>query len=267
VTPFHDPYGIFRGSRTPPGLYARQKWLGEADTAKWRSDYAETVLALNRGRSPDGLWQKSPLVTIHRLFGLHLTVRKSDPMIDQTLSRLMAAASSISPGPKHRPAMPEDLIGLPFAPGDWAMVVPPAAAFLAAIFGRGSDPKVVELVDRLAVHLMETAIPSENARAVHNLLRAFAVRPDHLFTHAIQAAVAFLGERQTLQGDWGEDIPFYQCLNALAHLKIPASEVQCRKALHRLMDIQNPDGSWGHTQREWSTFLSIHALRNLGVLG
>ena len=27
-----DPYQIFRFSRTPPGLYARQKWLEEAGT-------------------------------------------------------------------------------------------------------------------------------------------------------------------------------------------------------------------------------------------
>ncbi len=267
MTPRHDPYGIFRGSRTPPGIYARQKWLGEADTSGWRSDFEGTVEALNQGRSPDGLWQKSPIVTIHRLFGLHLTVRESDPVIDQSLNRLLDAASSVSPSLRDPPVRPEDLTGLPFAPGASATVVPPATGFLAAIFGRASDPRVLGLVDDLAVHLMETAIPSGNAKAVHNLLRALVVRPDEAFEDPKEAAVAFLGERQTLGGDWEADIPFYQCLNALAHLNTPASATQCRKAIHRLLRIQNLDGSWGDTQREWSTFLSIHALRNLGVLG
>jgi hypothetical protein len=262
----HDPYGIFRGSRTPPGLYARQKWLGEAGTSGWRSDFDGTVLALHQGRSPDGLWEGSPIVSIHRLFGLHLTVRDCDPVIDLILNRLLDAASSAPPGPGSRPVGPEELAGLPFAPGDWASVVPSAAGFLAAIFGRASDPKVLKLVDKLSSHMMGTAIPGRDAIAVHNLLRALVVRPDEAFDDAKNAAVAFLGERQTLGGEWGEDIPFYQCLNAMAHLKSPESDTQCRKAIHRLMDIQNPDGSWGTTQREWSTFLAVHALRNRRVL-
>jgi hypothetical protein len=35
----YDPYQIFRFSKTPIGLYARQKWLGEADTDQWKIDF------------------------------------------------------------------------------------------------------------------------------------------------------------------------------------------------------------------------------------
>jgi hypothetical protein len=34
----YDPYQIFQFSKTPVGLYARQKWLGEAETPQWRID-------------------------------------------------------------------------------------------------------------------------------------------------------------------------------------------------------------------------------------
>jgi len=42
----YDPYQIFRLSKTPAGLYVRQKWLGGAETPQWKSDFQETVTAL-----------------------------------------------------------------------------------------------------------------------------------------------------------------------------------------------------------------------------
>lgn len=52
----HDPYAVFRSSTTPAGLYARQKWLGEASTPQWKEDFAAAVAELVRGQSKDGLW-------------------------------------------------------------------------------------------------------------------------------------------------------------------------------------------------------------------
>ena len=45
-----DPYRIFHGSRTPMGLYARQKWLQEASNDRWRSDFDATVSELRTVR-------------------------------------------------------------------------------------------------------------------------------------------------------------------------------------------------------------------------
>ncbi|MFC1875714.1 hypothetical protein ACFL2E_00345 [Thermodesulfobacteriota bacterium] len=42
----YDPYQIFRGSKTPAGLYARQKWLEEADTPEWQKDFQEKIKVL-----------------------------------------------------------------------------------------------------------------------------------------------------------------------------------------------------------------------------
>ena len=40
----YDPYQIFRLSKTPAGLYARQKWLGEVETPQWKSDFQERLI-------------------------------------------------------------------------------------------------------------------------------------------------------------------------------------------------------------------------------
>lgn len=39
----YDPYQVFRFSKTPVSLYARQKWLGEAGTSQWKIDFKESV--------------------------------------------------------------------------------------------------------------------------------------------------------------------------------------------------------------------------------
>ncbi|MDD3992633.1 MAG: hypothetical protein PHV70_10840, partial [Desulfobacteraceae bacterium] len=95
VTLRADPYRTFRGSRTPPGLYARQKWLQEEGAAEWRSDFDATVAALYWGQAPDGLWNDSVVETIHRLFGLHLTVRAPDRSIHAALDRLLALSVAL----------------------------------------------------------------------------------------------------------------------------------------------------------------------------
>jgi len=84
----HDPYQVFRGSQTPAGLYARQKWLDEADTPTWQTDFNETVKALLAGKSPDGSWQHASITTVSALFGRHLTVRSTDIRIEDALDWL-----------------------------------------------------------------------------------------------------------------------------------------------------------------------------------
>ena len=69
----YNPYQIFNSSKTPAGLYARQKWLKEAATQSWQHDYENAVEGLSADQASDGSWLQSPLETIKRLFGLHLT--------------------------------------------------------------------------------------------------------------------------------------------------------------------------------------------------
>ncbi len=68
------------------------------------------------------------------------------------------------------------------------------------------------------------------------------------------------------QGDWGANIPFYQALNALAHVDLSAVDNQLGRAFERLVKKQHPDGTWGDSEKEWNGFLALHALRRKGIL-
>ena len=85
----NDPYQVFRYSKTPAGLYARQKWLGEAERSQWKIDYQETISDLLAAQSADGSWRQETIATIKHLFGLHLTVRSSNAQIEAALAWLL----------------------------------------------------------------------------------------------------------------------------------------------------------------------------------
>lgn len=262
----HNPYDIFRSSRTGLGLYARQKWLQEGSSPLWKADFAATVADLRSGQSDDGLWSDSPIETIHHLFGLHLTVRTSDPTIDKGLDALLVAASAPGLSGDASVVATERLRGLPFASGVRQAIILPAVLFLATIFGRTSDPIVLDGYDQIAADLTAAALDERAPATLNNILRAFVVHPDYGAHAATHVVVAWMADRQTPRGDWGPRIPFFQTLNALAHLDTPAANRQCERAFTRLVQHQEPDGGWGQTDRQWNTFLAVHALKNKGML-
>ena len=259
------PYAIFRSSRTPSGLYARQKWLQEASSPLWKADFDATVSDLFRGRSDDGLWSGSPIETVRRLFGLHLTVRTPNPAIDKSLDALLAIEPVVRLPEATTPVSEARLRGLPFAPADRHFVILPAALFLASIFGRASDPTVLERYDRIATDLTAEPLAQRDPAALHNVFRALVVHPVYATHAATDKLVAWLAGRQTARGDWGRDIPFYQALNALAHVDTAAATGQCERAFDHLVKRQDADGAWGEVDRQWCTFLAVHALRNKGL--
>ena len=146
------------------------------------------------------------------------------------------------------------------------MLLTGAALFLASIFGGQDDPAVVNLYR----HLCQVGAKSNglwhDAASSHNILRALVVHPVFSKDAATEASVVRLAERQTPDGDWGPELPFYQTLNALAHLDLPAAQKQLDMAFRRLLETQNSDGSWSRSEPEWNTFLAVHALRNKGML-
>ena len=85
----HSPYAIFKDSQTPPGLYARQKWLNQGETETYRADFAATVAKLRYADMDTGSREERILVKLHRLFGLHLTVRNADRSIEIALSEVI----------------------------------------------------------------------------------------------------------------------------------------------------------------------------------
>ena len=70
----HDPYQVFRGSKTSVGLYARQKWLNEAGDPVWQRASDERTTGLFEGQSADGSWNGSMRETVRLLFGLPVVI-------------------------------------------------------------------------------------------------------------------------------------------------------------------------------------------------
>ena len=259
-----DGLAVMKNSATPCGLYARQKWLGESAAPSWQADFRRTVTALRHGQGSDGLWARSPLETIRRLFGLHLTVRTPDAGIEKALDALLACVQSAPSSTKNMHVSDQYLPGLPFASCRWLDTLQPAFLFLASIFGRSSRTQIRALYDRSVRALEESSLETARPCWIHNSLRALVVHPDYATHPVTRRIVAWYAQRQAHQGDWGDDIPFYQALNAMAHLESPEADDQCQTALAALTHRQNTDGSWGKQQREWHTFLALHALRNKG---
>ena len=259
----YDPFQIFEFSKTPPGLYARQKWLGQAGSSRWRSDFDHTLTQLLSDRTPD---DSTILKTIHRLFGLHLTVREPDQNIHSTIDRLLEEIACIKEHETPPQLTGKDLEGLPFTPGPWDRFLQGATLFLAAIFGRQADPKVCALYDRLCLEGRKNSGRWDDLPSTHNIFRAMVVHPVYAKDPATVSTVSLLVGLQHADFTWGDQLPFYQTVNALAHLEEPRAHRQLQKAFQRLIDTQQTDGTWGDTQAEWNTFLVIHALKNKGIL-
>ncbi len=264
----HDPYQIFESSRSPVGLYARQKWLGESSSAAWQEDFKQTVAALYAGQSGDGSWEHSVLETIRRLFGLHLTVREPDANIDAALGWLMQQVRLPPADDKSRPKAltQESLVGLPFTGGRQDLCVSAAGLFLSSIFGKSQAPMTVEIYQELIGVISRDQNLQSDIPTLCNVLRALVVHPQfsqHVLTGQVVAALA---GRQGVNGEWKPPIPFYQTVNALAHLESSLADTQLEKAFNRLVAVQNTNGCWSTDQPEWHTFLTVHALRNKALI-
>ncbi len=256
----YDPYQIFLSSKTPAGLYARQKWLEEAVTQSWQHDYEKATQRLLADQSPDGSWHQSPVETISRLFGLHLTVRESSAGIEMALGWLLGkitlSANKITVACEDNLAT-DSLKGLPFIPGRLDMLVVASALFLATIFGREHDPAVLAIYEWLSAEGVKNKGRWVDEASSHNIFRAMVVHPVFAEDDATVLAVEYLDNLQTSSGHWGNELSFYQTLNALAHLNFPRADMQVERAFNRLFKNQKEGGTWSQSEPEWNTFLAI----------
>lgn len=263
----YDPYRIFRGSTSPSGLYARQKWLGEAGEAAWQSDYEEQTDKLLEGQGQDGSWDGSLIETVRRLFGLHLTVRQPNQEIDKALEWLINRSSETLRQPHQKgegPLKGRDLVGLPFTTGSRESFQYGATLFIASIFGKENDPRIMKCYGLLSKEIATKGIRFCGWASFSNYIRALVVHSKYSRSSITEQAVNELAGVQKPNGQWPSRLPFYQNINALAHLDFEIAEEQLGPAFDRLFKTQNKDGSWGRSQREWNTFLVVHALRNKG---
>lgn len=264
-----DPFQCFKGSSTPAGLYARKMWLGEAETPEWKNDFQVQVEALLQDQLHSGSWDHSPIITIQRLFALHLTVRERTEQITKALEWLINfGCKNIE---KRRGDMPgrvtsKSLQGLPFSPGSVEHLITKATLFLASIFGYDNDHRVTEVYEKLCDEGLKKGDRWCGWSCSNNILRALVVHPRYSLSKATAVIVQALGRAQNSSGAWPKCVPFYQTVNALAHLDVRAVDPQLKLSFERLLKTQRRDGTWGRTQKEWNTFLIVHALKNKGLL-
>jgi len=259
-----DPYQIFRYSKSPAGLYARKRWLKESYHPTFKKDFEETVCSLLSGQLSDGSWGNSFLQTVKGLFGLHLTVREGTELVQKGLDWLLGRTSTfferdrIHPEEKIRV---NELFGLPFTKGSSVLWITCATLFLFTVFGRLDDPGILRIYEWLRVKGSRGSGRWCGWSSYNNFLRAVVVHPVYSRSGAVDRAVKNLRDVQKVSGIWA-GVPFYQTVNALAHLNSTEADSQLALAFNRLYDTQRADGTWSLSQPEWNSFLAIHALRN-----
>ncbi|MDX1708515.1 MAG: hypothetical protein R3274_07940 [Desulfobacterales bacterium] len=264
----YNPLNIFKASTTPAGLYARQKWLEEQQTLQWQSDFNSTTAGLIKGQDHDGAWRSSAVLTARQLFGLHLTIRQPTPQINKGLDWLLEQAEcQLEPNTSRtRNITPSKMLAqLPFVVGRRDGFLLGVALFLASIFDRQHQPQILSLYQSLNEDAQKDRLFWKDPACFHNLFRAFVVHPDYATKSAVLAAVRRLERLQTAAGDWGPRLPFFQVVNALAHLDLPQADSQLERAFQYCVQLQRPDGTWSSDQPEWHTFLVVHALKNKNV--
>ena len=134
------------------------------------------------------------------------------------------------------------------------------------LFGLQDDTRVLDLYHRLSPEDPERPSWLDDWASRHNILRALVVHPTYSDDDVTQSAVERLAALQTEDGEWGNDLPCFQTLNALAHLTSPQAEKQLERAFPRVLELQETDGTFSRLEPEWNTFLTVHALKNKGLI-
>ena len=264
----HNPYAPFASSPSPVGIYARKRWLGQELTPQWKVDFQRTAQNLFAEQSPDGCWEGSIVETVRHLFGLHLTVREPNQQIDRALDWLLERVLFMK-GDHPLPAEElrgEGLHSLPFTAGSFALFAAGATLFLATVFGRTHEPGVLDRYEGVCRRILSAKDRPPGWLSANNVLRALAAHPVYSHHAATEKLVSWLSTVQEGSGRWVKPVPLFQTVNALAHLDSEAANRQVNQAFLYLAAKQHPDGTWGREQREWNTFLVVHALRSKGVL-
>ena len=264
----YNPYAIFASNPSPVGIYARKKWLNQEQTPQWRVDFQRTAEALLAKQSPDGSWHGSIVETTRHLCGLHLTIRETNQSIETALDWLVGKALGVirgrSPLIEHLNA--ERLHSLPFTPGHFDLFVMGTALFLSSAFGRAHDSDVLGMYEWLSRRVLAEEYRIPGWSSTNNILRALVVHPVYSHHKATAMLVIRLSRAQEKSGRWKKVVPLYQTVNALAHLNSESAASQVDRAFGYLTETQHTDGTWGLANREWNTFLVVHALRNKGIL-
>ena len=259
----YDPLTVFRTSTTPAGLYARSRWIGLDHDPAWQTAFVKTVSALRRGQLKNGSWTDSPLLTITRLFGLHLTVREPDERINKALDWL-TIMSCLSNRDLCRICGNEIISSsfqdIPFVNGPVPDLLKAALLFLSVLFGKGRERAVMKQYDDMLKRFDPELGRWYGLATTQNFLRALVVHPDYAVSKEVQSTVRSFGKMQGRSGLWKRGVNPYLMVNALGHLDLRESDEQIKAAFRGLAHSQSRDGTWGRPHKEWNTFLIVHAI-------
>ena len=244
----YNPLQVFNKRKTPIALYVRQKWLQE-NTRRWNNDFKQTVDALYSEQSTNGSWKNALLTTVQRLFALHLTVRNKNEQIEKALEWLLSHEEFIEQEAhlhiQSEKVFARDLQNLPFSHGCYEHFAKCAILFLATIFGQEHDARVIRVYEMLRMKGEEKEGKWCTWSCSNNFLRAFVVHPKYRESKAVRFFLSRLEAVQREDGSWPIQIPFYQTVNALGHLNLEQSDKILKRALLKLRETQNSDGTWG----------------------
>lgn len=259
------------------GLYARRFWLEENSPALSRAERRATRTILARQRPDGSFGGLAP--TIQNLYALHLLRRERSLELDRALDWLWETGqASLAASRRPDGAIYHDLLfrmrpgeasrlnsasAFPFTKGCSGFVKTAAGIFLASIFGRGREARVLRALQCFS-EIAEVRGGLWCARGCSaNVLRAYMVHPDASRGRSLGSAVRKLRRLQAGPGSW-PGMPFAGIFNGLAHLDTRDARVQVRRALPLVQRIQNQDGTWGRSPtREQTSFLIVDAIRRM----
>lgn len=261
---------IFADSAAPAARSARARW-GGGEPARWTP----------APQRADGSWNGSVHDTIQELYAAWL----SEPLegsareaAERGVNWLLECHHPPIRGHRNADGASYDnlffemeqryeaarlrvMTGVPFGDGCSGFVKTGAALFLAQELGLGSRERVA-----LAFESLE-GIPAIrrgwwcNARCGSNIFQAYVLHPGP----ALGLALDFLARRESSNGGWGDGVPFYPTLNALARLDDRRAAEMFARALPRVQGSRAADGGWGRSDREFKTFLVLDAFERKGI--
>ena len=274
-----DPWNYVQGLESPTGFYLRKSVLKRATEKDdlLRQGLHERIVS---GQSVDGSWDGIFVYTANNLwdlinlgYGLEDTAveRGADWLFNLQRSTYRGLPGFFSSGHRKDASIMRSTMYGEFGPGCTNWYQTTYAVHLLSRLGFQEDPRVKTTIDSY-LKICGVNPPGRHGR-IHwcgawcdlNVLLVLIQHPSSAESDTVKKALEFLEDEQTQRGTW-EGYSFYHLLHALSRSKIPSAQRQLEKALPTVIKRQNPDGSWGTSQRENQTFLVLDALNNIGFL-
>jgi prenyltransferase/squalene oxidase-like repeat protein len=265
----YNPLCFLRKDSSIFGTAARYRW----DSA------SETEIDLP-AQETNGSINNSVVETVSHLYNISLFRYKSDVKIDAALNWLLEyehkpLAYNCNDGASYSNMFFKTsridnekirkLKGLPFTMGCSGFFKTGAVLYLTSHFGKLEDERVRKAYKNIV------SIPQYrkgwycSPSCGNNLFQAVVKHPIYSAGRAVDQNLAYLRSKQLDNGSWSGGLPFYPIVNALSYLKQVDADRILSKAIEKLINSQNKDGSWGRTDKALKTYLILDAMERKDI--